>query len=78
MTSSKVQIILDIICIVLVLAMAFYIFTHQDYYKAFTSDPCRLCEAKTNATCVREFAPTIRYIERPDAINLSKLNFTNT
>jgi len=47
----KIQIVLDILLIILIIASLFYYYTHIEYAKAFIKDPCAVCEEKTGGVC---------------------------
>jgi len=49
--SNRLKIILDIVLIVLILAIAFYIIREIELFKMLNQDVCKYCMEKTGAVC---------------------------
>lgn len=62
----KILLVLDIIVILCFIGMYFYVKKEKAVFEMFLGDPCKICMAKADATCI------------PNAVaNLPKLNLTN-
>ena len=50
---NRFKLIADIILIVVILLIGWYMFNNIEAFKALSGDVCRLCEQKTGGTCQR-------------------------
>lgn len=51
MRRKKIALIADIILVVVLLAIGWYVYSNFEVYKALNGDVCRMCEEKTGGKC---------------------------
>jgi len=51
MRRKRIALIADIVLVVVLLGIGWYVWTNFETYKALQGDVCRICEKKTGGTC---------------------------
>jgi len=59
---NRRKIIADVILIIVILGIAFYVYTEIESFKMLGKDICRLCEDKTGGICsMGNYVPNVDY-----------------
>lgn len=56
--SNRIKIVADIILIIVILGIGWYVYSEIDNFKLLGSDVCRLCEEKTGGKCMKGYGVT--------------------
>ena len=52
---NRFKVITNIILIIVLLGIAFYVIKEIESFKLLSQDVCRFCESKTGAVCIKPF-----------------------